>query len=443
MRWARVMAVCTASLAGGMAIAQPTQPTPNVRPTGKTTGCTTSGCHAEQLNHKVLHGPTAVSACDACHEYKDAGQHTFGLKRQGIDLCAFCHIDKTVTSGTVVHEPFAKGECSGCHDPHGAETRAMLKKASVSEVCLSCHQDTMKGTHRHEPAAQDCTQCHNPHVSEHKKLLPKPAQELCMSCHESVQQQILTMTHPHKPAQGACLDCHSPHASDAERVLKKPVRELCTSCHEEVGRTAAAATYPHGAVTDAKSCINCHSGHASNHPKQLTKDPVAACLACHDKAIVVNEKRTIPAALEVGVAEFHKHGPIKMGECGACHDVHGGQHADLLVQPYEKAFYQKYSDTAYGLCFKCHQRSIVVATDTGEETGFRNGTRNLHAIHVKDQGRSCVACHTVHASRHETMIADNVAFGQWALPLNYVKTPSGGSCAPGCHKPEAYERVKK
>ncbi|MFO0832608.1 MAG: cytochrome c3 family protein [Phycisphaerales bacterium] len=438
-----LLVVAGVAVIARVAGAQPDLVDPGRRPTGKVTSCTTAGCHARQLDHKVLHGPTAVSACDACHEYKDASAHTFSMKRQGIELCAFCHIDKTVTEGPVVHEPFAKGQCAGCHDPHGADTRALLKKPVVSQLCVDCHKDTMKGTHAHEPAAKDCTQCHRPHVADHAKLLVKPGKELCMTCHEEVGRAIASMKHPHKPAQGDCLDCHSPHATDNERILKKAPQELCTSCHAEVGRTIAGATVPHGAVTDAKSCINCHSGHASDHPKQLVKDPVAACLACHNKPIVVDGKRTVPAAGEVGVEEFHKHGPIKMGECGACHDVHGGKHQDLLVEQYDKTFYQKYTENAYVLCFRCHQRSMLTATEAGEETGFRNGTRNLHAIHVKEQGRSCVACHNVHASRNETMVADSVSFGQWNLPLNFVKTPTGGSCAPGCHKPESYERVKK
>jgi hypothetical protein len=38
------------------------------------------------------------------------------------------------------------------------------------------------------------------------------------------------------------------------------------------------------------------------------------------------------------------------------------------------------------------------------------------------------------------MVADSVKFGEWSLPVNYTRTPTGGSCAPGCHKPEPYDR---
>lgn len=425
------------------ASAQPVVVDPKVKPTTKVVSCTASGCHAKQMDHEFLHGPTAVGACDACHDVRDASTHTYSLKRQGFEQCSFCHIDKTPNAGPVVHEPFGKGQCAGCHDPHGASNRAMLKHQSVTQVCTDCHKETMKGTHAHEPAAKDCTQCHQPHASEHAKLLSKPSKELCLSCHEGVGTMIAALKHPHKPAQGDCIDCHSPHATDNVRVLKKSPQELCTSCHKEAGDAIAKATNHHGAVTDAASCTNCHSGHASDHPKQLKKDPVGTCLSCHDKPIVVDEKRTVQAANELAVAEYFKHGPIMDGQCAACHEVHGGSHAALLVEAYDKKFYQKYSDTSYGLCFKCHERSMVHATATGEETGFRNGVKNLHAVHVVDSGRGCVACHNVHASRNEEMVADSVTFGQWNLPLNFTKTPTGGSCAPGCHKPETYDRAGK
>jgi hypothetical protein len=38
------------------------------------------------------------------------------------------------------------------------------------------------------------------------------------------------------------------------------------------------------------------------------------------------------------------------------------------------------------------------------------------------------------------LIADSVPFGKWSLPLKFVKTETGGSCAPGCHKPQSYDR---
>ena len=59
----------------------------------------------------------------------------------------------------------------------------------------------------------------------------------------------------------------------------------------------------------------------------------------------------------------------------------------------------------------------------------------------KEQGRTCTACHTVHASRFEQQICDSVTFGDWQLPINYKPNEAGGSCAPGCHRAQTYTRT--
>ncbi len=46
----------------------------------------------------------------------------------------------------------------------------------------------------------------------------------------------------------------------------------------------------------------------------------------------------------------------------------------------------------------------------------------------------------MHGSGNSKLIADSVPFGKWSLPLKFVKTDTGGSCAPGCHKMQSYDR---
>src|SRR5581483_6636667 len=63
-------------------------------------------------------------------------------------------------------------------------------------------------------------------------------------------------------------------------------------------------------------------------------------------------------------------------------------------------------------------------------------------VHVnkQDRGRSCYACHNTHASSHDLHVRDSVPYGNWQMPINFNKTQSGGSCAPGCHKELHYDR---
>jgi predicted CXXCH cytochrome family protein len=85
---------------------------------------------------------------------------------------------------------------------------------------------------------------------------------------------------------------------------------------------------------------------------------------------------------------------------------------------------------------------MVQYPETSFATNFRDGERNLHYLHVhnKQKARSCTLCHSLHGSNNPKLIADSVPFGKWSLPLKFVKTETGGGCAPGCHKPQAYDR---
>ena len=53
--------------------------------------CVTSDCHANIRASRVVHGPVAVDACDACHELTDAAKHTFKASRDKAELCTYCH----------------------------------------------------------------------------------------------------------------------------------------------------------------------------------------------------------------------------------------------------------------------------------------------------------------------------------------------------------------
>lgn len=434
---AAVLSVVLAGASAGAALGQ-IQP-----PTTRAMDCTTGGCHAKQIDHEYLHGPTALKACDACHEYASPEKHSFQMKRPGRELCDFCHIDKRGTEGAFVHDPVAKGDCRACHDPHGASNPRMLKKVPVSALCVECHKETLNGKHVHSPAAGDCTACHKAHTSDHQRLLIAEPRALCLGCHGDVGKAVDAAAYPHKPATGECVLCHTPHSSNEIKALRASPQELCGSCHEGVSQIAMNATQPHSAVLKGRACLNCHTAHGSDHTKQLFQSPIGACLECHKVPIKVSEERTVAAVPELGVDTLYRHGPAAKSECAACHDVHGGSELNLLTKPYSRDFYQGFSEEAYALCLSCHDKNIFLGQSAEAMTQFRNGTQNLHTVHVPvgAQGRNCRACHTMHASRFEAQICETVPFGQWKLPINFAPSSTGGSCAPGCHKPAAYDRV--
>jgi len=135
------------------------------------------------------------------------------------------------------------------------------------------------------------------------------------------------------------------------------------------------------------------------------------------------------------------HGPVRAGNCVGCHSPHGGEEYRLLKRPYPATFYSPFDIANYSLCFSCHEEALVLEPETSTLTFFRDGTRNLHFLHVnrEDRGRTCRACHEVHASPHPSHIRDTVPFGNYDLPLNFQKHESGGSCFPACHVKQSYQ----
>jgi predicted CXXCH cytochrome family protein len=413
------------------------------RPNVATKNCTEAGCHAKEVDHKVMHGPTALGACDACHVPADVQKHTFTFKQEGKALCDFCHVEKKAT-GAVLHKPVAEGKCLSCHDPHGSSNKQLLRKNDLGSQCLDCHKDlTQKREHLHGPVGSGtCTACHSAHSADLPKLLVAQGRDLCLSCHDQTAETLKTAKSVHKPMAGDCTQCHEVHASNYPMQLKQPTLALCESCHKDTKQQIADAKFKHSAVEKNDACLNCHTPHGSAMAK-LTKNELAtACMKCHDKPLTTPDKRPVAAVPEVLNASLSRHGPIREGNCSGCHVLHGGQVSRLLAKPYPETFYEDFDVKKYGLCFTCHDQALVLEAKASEQTKFRNGANNLHFVHVNraEKGRSCVACHATHASEHAVHVRDSVPYGKWQLPINFQPTQTGGSCAPGCHKEMKYDR---
>src|SRR6266511_81902 len=122
------------------------------------------------------------------------------------------------------------------------------------------------------------------------------------------------------------------------------------------------------------------------------------------------------------------HGPIRLGACTACHQPHGGDQPKLLSAAYPPEFYAKFNIEQYQLCFTCHPPDLVLVKEASAPTGFKNGEKNLHWLHVnQEKGRTCRACHEVHASRQPFHIRESVPFGPkgWAITIKYRQTSNG------------------
>jgi predicted CXXCH cytochrome family protein len=134
------------------------------------------------------------------------------------------------------------------------------------------------------------------------------------------------------------------------------------------------------------------------------------------------------------------HKPFK--KCSSsCHNPHASANYKLLNSPFTASTYLPVNVDSFALCWVCHENEVIGNAKTSSATSFRNGDTNLHYTHVHgEKGRSCLVCHSPHATNNQHLIRDKVAFGSWEFRMNYLSNENGGSCAPGCHAERKYTR---
>ncbi|NOX24706.1 MAG: cytochrome C [Deltaproteobacteria bacterium] len=402
-------------------------------------------CHGKMRKDKYVHGVVAVAQCTICHV--KTGEHTFKpLPRQISILCFRCHDKSHFVSKKYVHFVVKLGLCTQCHNPHHSKHKFLLRKKQP-DLCFKCHGRKMVANKKfiHGPVAfGKCTICHNPHQSNFPKMLMAKGNNVCFTCHTDKAVGIKTAKFVHKPVKQSCVNCHSPHATNYRyQLIADGSKTLCLKCHTKKKKWIAKVKTKHGALATKKGCLACHDPHYSDYPYQLRKQPMTLCLGCHDKRIKATDGTMLPNMKEYFANNKDRHGPIKQKDCTACHNPHGSNNFRILRRYFPPTFYAPFAVKNYALCFMCHEKTLVLNPKTTTLTGFRNGSQNLHYVHVnRHKGRTCIACHEPHATNNPFHIRNSVPFGTWSLPIGFKETKNGGSCSPGCHVTRYFNRIK-
>ena len=290
--------------------------------------------------------------------------------------------------------------------------------------------------------AGDCKICHQSADPKQPGAVLKQGPALCLECHEEFAG-VMKREHAHVPALADCTNCHNPHNAKYRKLMQNETRVQCTTCHEGIKKIMDQATVPHKALTAGAQCTNCHNPHASTVAKLLRQLPFDLCVSCHNRDDAVDAKGKKLQNLKAWLDNNKQwHGPVAAKDCSACHEPHGGDHFRLLKADYPQEFYAPYNPRTYELCFSCHQEEAFSSAQTTTLTSFRNGATNLHFVHLQQsgRGRTCRACHEVHASKQENHLREGVPYGSggWMLKLNYKRTATGGSCEKTCHQERSY-----
>lgn len=396
--------------------------------------CVTSDCHQNFKKMEIIHAPVDGD-CTACHQ--ETGKHSFKLQK-GEKLCYQCHDEDSEGKHVKEEVPFA---CLDCHNPHGG-SKALLKAKRVDAICYECH-DSMNKKVIHQPMVDgDCGGCHSFHSSDNPDVLTVPKEKVCLTCHKD-KDFSAGKRYMHACLERGCDACHDSHSSDYKYQLISPPGKICMKCHEELIKKSDECRFKHPILEKKNFCLNCHDAHGSLQKHILKAIPLDLCLDCHKEPIKGPGGR-IYDIYEIVAKSPYKHGPIQAGNCSDCHDQHGSDYYRTLRQPYPATFYTSFDVKKYALCFKCHKDTLATVEKTTTHTNFRHGSQNLHYVHVnKKKGRTCRACHEVHAGDLPRHIRKTTPFGKWDLPVGFSKQENGGTCAPGCHKAYTYTRNKE
>ena len=293
----------------------------------------------------------------------------------------------------------------------------------------------------------ECGLCHVSDDPSNPGPVEAGGAELCYGCHEAIQLAMDQARVTHFAVEDDCINCHNPHNAAYRKLLIDASPKICVSCHDDVWAEATGSTVKHAPVADGDGCLNCHSPHASDVDSLLKGLAYDLCVDCHSVGGLVDEQgRDLTDFGALLAANPVVHGPVAARDCSACHTPHGGEIFRLLTTDYPEKFYAPFDPENYALCFSCHNEAVVSAEKTTTLTGFRDGDRNLHFVHVNKEirGRTCRACHEVHAAPQEHLVRDGVPYGKsnWILKINYTRAPNGGSCEKTCHGALSYDRSK-
>ena len=303
--------------------------------------------------------------------------------------------------------------------------------------------DLQKPVSAHSPYQDgDCSLCHQNKDRTNPGAIIKQVNALCLDCHDDFGK-VMARKYSHVAARVNCVSCHNPHNAKQPKLLVEESGALCLSCHTAISNLVTNAKEKHDALTSDAKCMNCHNPHAANVEHLLNRLPYDLCVGCHGKdGIKDQDGKVLTNMKKLLVENPEQHGPVAGKDCSACHTPHGGNNFRLLTKEYPAQFYSPYDPKLYDLCFDCHESSMVKDAKTTTLTKFRNGDQNLHFVHVNkdERGRTCRACHEVHASKQKHQIRDAVPYGKtgYMLKVNFTQTATGGSCAQTCHLTRSY-----
>ncbi len=391
--------------------------------------------------------------CTTCHDpHEDRRPNFLRMDNRFAAQCTACHRMQGWTISS--HATSTARWNGGGQSPFPADGYLTM----AENGCLSCHR-THAAAHPEWLLAQtdeasNCTICHNGTMMQkniaQQFLLPSRHPIESMKWTHSPKEDPVNM-----PRHVTCADCHNPHA-----VGKQPrLRNVMSQTGGQLAPITSGPSFGVQGVTisggvtkqatyEYEVCLKCHGLTEPTTPGILRQETtrnirlkIGQSSRSHHPIALPGRNLTI-VGLEAGYTAS------SMISCVDCHNndqwtpsgttpngPHGSRWEPILAQEYETEDPFMESPASYALCYKCHNRSMVVS-GTG---------RFPHEKHVVEQRTSCAVCHDPHGSERNSSLINFMMVTKTGIPVVKASSsgrlefdpapgqPGHGSCYLNCH----------
>ncbi len=404
--------------------------------------------------------------CTSCHDPHrddiDATEKKFLVKpNRASALCLTCHAERYWSANPSAHQrsqasydrslgattartTVADNGCESCHRPHGAAVGTPLLDAADPQICLRCHGGQVGRADVRADLAK-------PHA--HPVLSADPTLHAA-SEGPSRGASPLPERRASQPRHVVCVDCHDPHAAYAQAAKAPRASGALAGVWgiDRDGLRVEPARYEY------EVCFKCHADSANQPRARGPRPPETLRRAVTD----TNLRRVF----DLAAPSFHPvEGPGRNPDvpgliaplspasviyCSDCHasntgpgaggggarGPHGSSYRHLLERNLATADRTVESPAAYALCYKCHDRAMLLDP---KKSAFP-----LHRKHVVDDALPCTACHDPHGvSAMQGSAIENahlinfdvsiVGANSRGQRVYRTTTPGRGRCSLACH----------
>jgi predicted CXXCH cytochrome family protein len=345
--------------------------------------------------------------------------------------------------------------CLACHATHGGDGGGRLldrPRGDDDALCLRCHGSAVARLDVAREVSKPFAHS-SPERGVHDPAEGRPG-----------ARARLPETSPGAPRHVTCVDCHDPHAASDRPAFPPGVGGALAGVWgvDESGQRVEQVRFEY------EVCFKCH-GDSANQPH--SPGSAAGPASTRREQVDLNLRRVFAASapsahpvIAPGRNPFVPSlrapwTPASLVTCGDCHasesgpgaggggprGPHGSVHPWLLERGYATADHTPESPAAYALCYKCHDREVLLSDPAAPLADpARASTFPEHRRHLGSRVNApCSACHAAHgvsalagtpdANAHLVDFDVTIVKALGGVRRYQAGGPGRGSCTLTCH----------